>query len=376
MTNLRTVLVVEDDTHLLSAISDILELEDYAVITAKNGRDGLEQLQKNPDHPPDVIVSDIMMPHMGGYEFLEEVRKEDRWVSVPFIFLTAKGEKSDKHRGALMGADVYLTKPFEPDDLLVAVASQMKRESERQRVHEGEVTSVKRDILTILHHEFRTPLTLIVAYAEMLKEFDQTDMSAEEVLTFLRGVNSGADRLRRLIENFITLIELREGDAASTFSWRQTDISNLRALIMDAVKQVELPEHRPRTFEVQIPEELPIIRGDMQYLVIAIREMLDNGAKFSTNGDTVTLKVSVEDGMMAIRVTDPGRGIPADEWENVWQPFYQINRELFEDQGSGSGLPIVRGVAELHGGRCVIERSIPEEGSTFCLQIPVKETTT
>ncbi|MEO1646408.1 MAG: response regulator, partial [Chloroflexota bacterium] len=121
------VLVVEDDLHLLNGIRDILELDDYHVLTAMNGQEALTVLRSDPYNPPDVIVSDVMMPKMNGFKFLEEVRNEKLWLNVPFIFLTAKGEQTDRHKGSMLGADRYLTKPFDAPDLQVAVSATLKR---------------------------------------------------------------------------------------------------------------------------------------------------------------------------------------------------------------------------------------------------------
>lgn len=365
------VLVVEDDPHLLTGIRDILELENYNVLTAANGRDGLTVLKSNPENPPDVIVSDVMMPHMDGFKFLEEVRKEDRWIHVPFIFLTAKGEKTDRYKGSMLGADQYLTKPFEAEDLLVAVDANFKRHSAIARVAEVEINENKQKILTILNHEFRTPLTLVVAYAEMLKEYDPADTSPDEVMTFLQGVNSGADRLRRLIENFICVVELDSGEAAKTIDWRKRPVVDMSFLTDDAIRQVVDPETRPRNFEVNIQADLSQPELDVQYMTIVLRELLDNGAKFSDDDDTITVDISENDNQLTIIVRDNGRGIIPEQLKDIWKPFHQVNREQFEDQGSGSGLAIVRGVVELHGGTCAV-KSTPGEGSTFTLIIPLK----
>lgn len=366
------VLVVEDDGHLLSAIRDILELEDYHVATATNGADAIKVLRKNPVNPPDVIVSDIMMPHMNGFDLLEAVRQEDQWVNVPFIFLTAKGEKTDIHRGRRLGADVYLTKPFDPDDLIVAVDACLKRQQNIKRVQQGEVSTVKKKILTILNHEFRTPLTLVVAYADMLKEFDASNMDESEIMSFLRGVNSGADRLRRLIENFIVLVEIDTGDAARTFEWRCREVNDIRLIVEDAFRQVELPDQRPRQWQFNIPPELPGVMVDAQFLTVMIRELMDNAAKFSRSGDLVTVSVRIEGDQLVIDVVDQGRGIPDDILPRIWDPFFQHNREEFEDQGSGSGLAIVAGLTELHHGTYTVD-SVEGEGSTFTIQLPLTQ---
>jgi two-component system, sensor histidine kinase and response regulator len=368
------VLVVEDDTHLLSGIRDILELENYRVLTAQNGQDGLTVLNSDPENPPDVIVSDIMMPHMDGFQFLEAVRKQDKWINVPFIFLTAKGERADRHKGSLMGAQQYLTKPFDAEDLLIAVESSLKYTQRVQSKFEADMAGQKRKILTILNHEFRTPLTLVVAYAEMLKEVDPANKFDDETKTFLKGVNSGADRLRRLIENFICVVELDTGEAEKTIGWRKRPMHDLIYLVEDAKHQIENADTRPRNFVLDIPSDLPVIECDVQYTTIAIREMLDNGAKFSKDGDTVTLHARVEDSMLVVKVSDKGRGIAPHEHENIFKPFYQIDREQFEDQGSGSGLTIVRGIAELHGGECTVESDLGK-GAVFTMKIPIKPAT-
>lgn len=368
------VLVVEDDTHLLSGIRDILELENYRVLTAQNGQDGLTVLNSDPENPPDVIVSDIMMPHMDGFQFLEAVRKQDKWINVPFIFLTAKGERTDRHKGSLMGANHYLTKPFDAEDLLVAVDASLQMAGKIRQKYEADMASQKRKILTILNHEFRTPLTLVVAYAEMLKEVDPANKFDDDTKTFLKGVNSGADRLRRLIENFICVVELDTGEAEKTVAWRKRPVHDLKYLVDDARHQIENSDTRPREFVIDIPADLPVIECDVQYTTIAIREMLDNAAKFSKDGDTVHFSARIENDMLVIKVVDKGRGIPSHEHDNIFKPFYQIDREQFEDQGSGSGLTIVRGIAELHGGECTVESDLGK-GATFTMKIPVKPAT-
>ena len=108
------------------------------------------------------------MPRMDGYQFYSQVRARPDWVSVPFIFLTAKSEKADVRRGKILGADDYITKPFEEADLLVAVQAKLNRRAQLDAAHGRQVADLKRTILTTLNHEFRTPLTYITTYADML----------------------------------------------------------------------------------------------------------------------------------------------------------------------------------------------------------------
>jgi len=370
-TNAR-ILVVEDDLHLMEGIREILELDEYVVLTANSGVEGLETL-KTLENLPDLIVSDIMMPKMDGYEFFETVRAENDWLSIPFIFLTAKGEKADIRLGKKMGADDYVTKPFGAEDLLVAVSSKLARQQQLQSALSGQVTDLKNRILTILNHEFRTPLTYVIAYADMLNR-DASELSIAELREFLKGINSGADRLRRLVENFIFLVEIETGEVEITFSWRKRPVRNFQKIADMAIRseQYMLDEHKQKAV-VTIESDAPPVIGDEEYLSAALSRLLNNASKFSQDGDTIHLNIQKgDDGYLDIQIKDPGRGIPQHELDNIFDSFYQINRQKYEDQGAGSGLAIVRGIAQIHEAEIRVE-SVEGNGSIFSLRIPPTE---
>ncbi|MEO1442455.1 MAG: response regulator, partial [Chloroflexota bacterium] len=366
------ILIVEDDANLLAGIRDILKLEGYTVLTATNGEAGLTVLEQE-EQLPDLIVSDIMMPRMDGIQFLMKVREIDRFVSIPFIYLTAKGEKSDIQRGKKLGVDDYVVKPFNADDLLVAIKSRLDRARDMQRVQDGREDELKRSILTILNHEMRTPLTFVVAYSDMLSDVANEGAQNGEMITFLNGVKNGADRLRRLIENFIMLVELQTDSAARTYAYRKRPIENMKELILVSAESAQkIPEDGEYHFNLNVPDDLPTMIGDEEFLGRAIAHLVDNAFKFSTPDDVIDISAVQEGDEIVIRVTDHGRGIPADELENVWQMFYQIDRAHYEDQGAGSGLTIVQGITELHGGTATIEHTAPDEGATFMLRLPLQ----
>lgn len=370
------LLVVEDEPNLLLGIRDILELDDYEVLTAQNGQQALEVLESTGEKLPNLIVSDIMMPKMDGIELLKKVRNERRWIKIPFIFLTARGEKSDVQQGKMLGVDDYLIKPFDADDLLVAVQAKLERATVIEDIQASEISNVKRNILTILNHEMRTPLTLVVAYADMLKDSDAQEMDGKELVTFLKEINSGADRLRRLIENFILLVELETGDAAKTYDWRKYKFSDYEEVINIAHNQVVASHREPFECVINVAEGLPPIMADREYLIVMLRELLDNAVKFSRNthdpeieGGPVVIEVEQEGSYISIHVIDRGRGIPESKLKDIWQPFHQIDRDEHEDQGAGSGLAIVKDLVKLHRAEVVVE-STYRKGSKFTLKIP------
>lgn len=369
-----TILVVEDDTHLMEGIRDILELNGYDVLTATNGAMGLDVLQAQPI-PPDLIVSDIMMPRMNGYDFFQSVRDKENWLAIPFIFLTAKGEREDIRKGKRLGAEDYVVKPFDADDLLIAVSAKLDRKKQLDAIWRTEVSSIKNNILTILNHELRTPLTYVVAYADMLHR-DAADLGAEDMRNFLRGINTGASRLRRLVETFILLVELETGTAASTYSWRGQPLCEYDTILYNIQQKFqEFARERNVTLEFNIQDNLPSIRADSEYLGAAIECLVDNGIKFSDRtGSVVLLCIYAQENEVCISVQDHGRGIPPGELGNIFDPFYQINREKYEDQGAGAGLAIVAGVVQMHGGRVSVD-SVFGKGSTFVIHLPIIDNT-
>lgn len=367
------VLVVEDDIHLLEGIRDILELDGYSVLTAENGNHGLEVLQ-NQSSPPDLIVSDIMMPKMDGIQFYNEVRKEIRWLDIPFIFLTAKGEKSDYQKGMRLGVDDYVVKPYDPGDLLVKIQSRLIRSIALRLRNAEAMNNLKKQILTMLNHEFRTPLTFVVAYADMLNE---PNINQNDILSYLKGVSDGAERLRNLIENFILLVEIETGDHRNTYNWRKRAVENLNEIFTPALERVKVFEmSKSRTIETNIESGIPVFEGDPEYLTTAVCHFLQNAIKFypsdADKPNPITAGASVRDGKLVLWVKDEGRGIPKMELDSVWQSFYQIDRARNEDQGAGAGLAIVRGIAELHGGTVNVI-SEPDKGSTFEMILPLEK---
>ncbi|MCD4686339.1 MAG: response regulator, partial [Anaerolineae bacterium] len=344
------------------------------VLTAPNGVAGLEKLRQEKI-PPDLILSDIMMPHMNGYDFFQAVRSETRWHHTQFVFLTAKGERDDIMFGKELGTDDYVVKPFDAKDLLRTIEAKLRRRKQYGDFFDKEVSEIKRKVLTVINHEMRTPLTYVVAYADMLNR-DAEDLTVEDMRSFLRGINVGANRLRRMVENFILLVELQAGEAKGTFAWRKDTLSNFAALLRQIEsKYTDLAAEKQTALVIEVEDDLPTITADSDYLNTAMECMVDNAIKFTEKPEkTITLRAYRQGDVVCISVKDEGRGIPEEELHLIWQMFYQVDRETYEDQGAGAGLPIVAGVAELHGGHASVE-SKKDEGSTFTLHLPIKPAT-
>ncbi len=363
------ILVVEDNEIMLDGIRDILEMAGYRVITSLDGQEALEWMEQ---HVPDLIVSDIMMPRMDGYQLFSAVRANPKWISIPFIFLTAKDQRIDVRLGKQLGADDYLTKPFEPEDLLIAVEAKLERAAVLKAVSEAETSKLKQNILNTLSHEFRTPLTYIRGYLDLILEEGANQLSVEELYEFLRRIRRGSDRLRRLVDDFIFLVMLETGEAETTFRWERMYFTGLRSLL-DVVVQQKVPVAREQNVQLKldVPQPLPGVVVHVDYVRDVLGRLIDNAIKFTHDeGGHVLVKATADDEWVYIAIQDDGVGIKPEEIPNLFKRLHQINREQMEQSGIGAGLAIANAIVELHDGRIEVESEVGQ-GTTFTLVFPV-----
>ncbi len=362
------ILLVEDHEPLLHAIQKVLERAGYSVLTATDGQKGLEVMERVR---PDLIVADIMMPNMDGYEFYQAVRARPEALTIPFVFLTARSTREDILRGKGLGAEDYLTKPFDPEELLVVVRSRLRRAEEVQQATASEFDRLKQQIVTILSHELRTPLTYITGYTELALE-ELPSLSPEALQQFLEGIRRGSERLNRLVQDLLTLIRLDTGQAATEFRLLVRPHRNLAELVRQTVSRYE-PQATQNgvLLETRVPPELPPVPLCEPFFTDALGRLLDNGIKFSSRkGKRVVVEARTSGEWVEVSVADNGVGIRPEEIPHLFERFRQIDRERLEQQGVGLGLAIARELIRLHGGEITVE-SVYGAGSCFTIRLPL-----
>ena len=373
------ILLVEDDKAILEGIGDLLLLElgklgyEPDVRMAEHGAAALHILNS---FTPDLIISDIMMPIMGGYAFKEKVQANPAWVHIPFFFLTAQSDRQAISEGHRSGAERYITKPFDTNELVGQVKTQLELNHQRRMLHQEQFDGLKRDFTWMINHELRTPLTYVSAYFELLKEsiahLEDTGYSEES----LRGIQGGCIRLIRLVESFIRVIDLRTGEAQKGFQDSAEVIENVSCWLRSITEtQAETAAASLITITQNIPDDLPSLWGNRVSLTEVIERLLDNAIKFTRIKDnestdkTITVSAWSDQGQLIIQITDTGIGFPGYARDQIFELFYQHNRSHLEQQGSGTGLSIVKGLVNLHRGRVEAE-SEEGVGSTFTITLP------
>lgn len=369
-----TILLVEDEKSMLDGMCDLLTIVDIGyevrILTAENGKAGLEVVGQQI---PDLIVSDIMMPYMDGLEFLRHLRQNPAWVHIPLIFLTARNDRRAVHAGTAQGAQLYITKPFNSGELLELIKTQLDRTFQLRRSHQENVDKLKKDLLQLLNHEFRTPLTYVTAYYEMLTYSISQLQEAQDFDEYLRGIQVGSQRLARLVESLIEVMELRTGEMASHFAKQAQPIANFDLVLQESI---QANRDQAEQYGVQIHYDdsvsFPLVLGMREKLLTVLNALLDNAIKFTHHHkrSNVYVLAYTTDSELYIAVQDEGIGFPLQIRNRLFDLFFQYKRQIFEQQGAGVGLTIAKGIAELHGGRIDVD-SQKGVGSTFSLVLPI-----
>src|SRR5688572_16035760 len=199
------ILVIEDARDLRDGVIAMLTMEGFDAVGAEHDAVGQHMAQK---HEPDLIVCDIRMPEMDGYEVLEHVRKNAATAAIPFIFLTARTDRLNVRQGMVLGADDYLTKPFLVSELLDSITSQLKKRAELNQNAEKRMNELRENIITALPHEVRTPLNTIIGFSDMLL-IEAQRIKPDQIADWATHINQAAQRLYHLVENYLFYARLQ-----------------------------------------------------------------------------------------------------------------------------------------------------------------------
>lgn len=340
-TEKQKILVIEDEPQILEFLSIALSINGYEVITAC---DGVEGLKLALSLSPDLIISDIMMPLMDGYKLLEEIRNHPETATTPMLLLSARSDKNDIRHGMNLGADDYLTKPFDIDDLLSAIKSQLEKKHSIKQQLSNKLEDLRSSIRSNLPHEIRTPINIILGYSNILiraKDYSNT----EDVREMIESIQYGAQRLNHLFENYLLYASLELMDPIAMRNSNENKIVISDDVFFELVNREFENENRIQDLELQIIDSE--IEISEYYFTKLVSELVNNAFKFSDKGSKVKVYTVSELGYYKIKVIDYGRGMSKSQIESIGA-YQQFDRELYEQQGAGLGLAISKKIAEIY----------------------------
>ncbi len=357
------VLLVEDDPALSDVAAEYLREVGFEVSAAGSGREGLEKARKAL---PDVIVSDVMMQNGTGLFLLENIKRHPATQLVPFIFTSARDSRTDLRQGMALGADDYITKPFNMGELEASIRSQLTKRARRSSA----AAAIDRQRLFSLPHELRTPLNGILGITDLMRDGLARGRvpSPAELEENVEILHESGLRLFRLVENYLLYYELR----LATGNPGQAD------LYLRDRAEVPLPpdffdslcarHNRPN--DIRATMDPARLRIGSELFRKVIFELVDNALKFSDPRETVHVEGSAAGGFYHLAIRDHGLGMTREQIGEV-APFIQFDRAALEQQGVGLGLCLVRLIAEILGVELAID-SEPGKGTAVSLTLRIE----
>ncbi len=336
------ILVVEDDYNLRSNISELLSTEGYFVEHADNGISGLEKAKKTL---PDLIISDIMMPKMDGFELLEELLQNPVTAAIPLIFLSAKTENENLRRGMKLGADDYLFKPFHIVDLLNAVDTRLKK----KEIYNSKLKKIQEKISTKIPHELRTPLIPILGFSELIE--DEEDVN--QIKDMVKIIRSSAEKLHTKIEKLLLHNDLIVKEKENLELIKKDEIIVLSEKIFSSYIG-ELDNNLKSKERVKIETETFQVKMNEYYLRTCVKELVENALKYSDEKSEVILKTIKDQNNFRIIISDNGRGMTENEIKSI-KAFEKFGKNQFTENGIGLGLSLVKKIVELFKGTLSIK---------------------
>lgn len=362
--NKQRIVVVDDEKDIRTVVKMILAKSGFEVIEAGNGLDGLAA---SLIYSPDLVLCDIDMPKMSGFEMLNLFKENPELVSIPFIFITGKKiETTDMRKGMELGADDYLIKPFSNKELLSAVQTRLNKKNSLKKYYESQFDDIKSNIVHFLPHEFRSSLNMILGFSQLL--IDMNKLPEEEVKEIGLKIYQSGWSLRHLLENVTLFGELQiwKHDQNKVAELRRDFVAMLTDFIPSIAEKETAKHERPDALRIAIKNSSVQIAP--VYLTKIVEEVVDNAFKFSKVGTIVHL-LSEEHGQeVHIIVRDEGHGMSKEQINKITS-FQQFDRNVFHQQGAGLGLVIAKTLAELHNGKLSIE-SEEGRGTTVKVSLP------
>jgi len=350
----NTILIVDDSVDTVELLKKRLTFEGYQTLLAYNGEQALEQAA---EHNPDLIVLDIMMPGMDGYQVCEKLKESKNTRYIPILMLTAKSELEHKIKGLDLGANDYLAKPFDYKELSARIKSLLALKSAREELVSEERSSALDQMMDELAHELRNPLTSIGGLARRVR-----DNLPEN------------DRNRKYLEIIIQEVTRLEGMVKDLVELKTTAVSykekvEINAVILDVVREFQ-EEMSKNAIELRsdLSHNAPVVSADREQLKLALKSLFKNAleAMVDSPEKILTITSALEDDRLKMELRDTGRGIPKEKIKNIFDPFFTS-----KTTGPGLGLTLASKIIQEHRGNISVE-SEPEKGTCVTVSLPLK----
>ena len=363
------ILIVDDVVSNVLLLKILLTNEKFQVCTASNGNGCIEMTKK--EHP-DLILLDVMMPDISGFDTAVILKKDEETKDIPIIFLTALNTQSDLVHGFQVGASDFLTKPFNKEELVMRVMQQIslvaaKRLIEKKNA-ELQATLNNRDkMYSVSAHDLRSPMASIRMVLNLVVQSASPETVGPELYTLLDQANRESEEVHDLLDNLLKWTKSQTGRLSVVT--QDLDLNDIIPGVVDIFEMIA--QTKKIKLNLQHTDQPLVVRADNDMLKTVVRNFMSNAIKFSPEGSSIDIMMSVEGDFAKISVRDHGVGIAPERLGSIFRKG-ETTYGTGGEEGSGLGLQLCQDFAQKNGGDCTVE-SVVGEGSTFSVLVPLKK---
>lgn len=359
------ICIVDDNQMAREVIADQLSVESYQVESVSSG---IELLDKFDELNPDVILMDVMMPKMNGYDVCDQIKQNETWKHIPIILVTALNGREDMLQGLKAGADEFLTKPVNGAELRARVRTMLRIKNQFDALQS--IMQLREDLAHMLIHDMRTPLTVASLYNSFLLKRDNISPKDKEYATIVRNSLCSLDSF---IDEILTVSKMEQG--ALKLERIQVDIKQLATKVLENNREAaHLQQFHLR---LDVPDNNRLVWLDVPLFKRVLDNLLSNAFKFAPEQSTVTLIVrypetavsnSSQTAPFCLQVLDEGPGVPKEDQKRIFNKYEVVAMKQKNGTQVGLGLAFCKMVIEAHGGRIFVTENKPQ-GAIFTIEL-------
>ncbi|QYO63301.1 hybrid sensor histidine kinase/response regulator [Leptolyngbya sp. 7M] len=368
-----TILIVDDTPNNLRLLSSMLTKQGYEVRSAISGSVALMAVRTVP---LDLILLDINMPKMNGYEVCQQLKADEQTRDIPVIFLSALGEPLDKVQAFQVGGVDYITKPFQVEEVLARVENhlmlrrmqielqQAKADALRALAQEQELNRLKSEFVAMISHDFRTPLTSIQGFAELLHYGGDT-LTVEMQERYFDKINAAVEHMLYLLDEVLMIGRIESGTTQC-----QPVLLDLEKFCREIYESLELSAHHRYKIQFSYTGDCKQVSIDQVLLNRILTNLLSNAIKYSPEYSQIDFNVHCDTRNAVFEIKDEGIGIPLENQQQLFKTFYRCSN-VGQIKGTGLGLAVVKRCVDAHQGQIQLE-SQEGVGTTVRVQLPIE----
>lgn len=363
------ILVVDDVVSNVLLLKILLTNEGFQIITANNGEECIETAKTEK---PDLILLDVMMPGISGFDTAVILKKEAETQEIPIIFLTALNNPSELVHGFQVGANDFLTKPFNKEELVMRVMHQVqlvaaKRIIVRQNEELKRTISNRDKMYSVIAHDLRSPMASIRMVLNLVVSAISPDVIGPEMFELLDKANKESEETHDLLDNLLKWTKSQTGRINVVY--QDFDINEVIPGVVEIFSMIAFT--KKITLEYKPNSDKLVVRADNDMLKTVVRNFLSNAVKFSPENSTIEIITGIEGEFAKISIRDHGVGIAPERLGELFHKG-ETTYGTSGEEGSGLGLQLCADFARKNGGDVAVE-SVLGEGSTFSVLVPLKK---